>query len=198
MEKQRRLKSYSIDICERGYIQPLIEKWHYSGSLTGVNSEYCFSLHTDRGILAGGAVLGQPASPGTYRKYSERSKWNLIEIRKLALVDDTPRNAESYFIGGILRWLKKNTRYHRVLAFSDSRQGHVGTIYKASNFLMVDVVRARSIRYGDRDFHPRVLHRTGPTAREVQAAHERGDTAWVVGKLYAYVYDLVHVPIVST
>jgi len=195
MEELKRLRSYSVIECDRETARDLIEVWHYSKSILGVNSEYCFALQRPDGLLAGAAVLGPPAGREVYRKYSERSKWDLIEIRRLACIDDTPRNAESYFIGGILRWLKRNTRYHRVLAFSDGRQGHTGVIYKASNFRLFDIVEAKSILYDGRLFHPRVLNRRGPTAEEVQRAHNEGRTQWVKGDLYAYVRDLVDIPI---
>ena len=191
------VRSFIPSPCPREDIRQFLETWHYSGSINGVNISHCFRLDTPAGDLIGAAIVGPPASPQVYRKYSERSKWHLTEIRRLACVDDTPKNTESYFIGWICRWIKKNTPYHRVLAFSDGRVGHVGTIYKASNFKLWGETRSRIVRYGQKEYHPRVLNKDKPYAREVQRAYAAGEAELVnAGTMYAYTRDLVRKPVV--
>ena len=125
--------NYTFALVDREEVQPLIEKWHYTHSINGVNSAYCFGLY-DGDKLIGGAILGQPAIPNTLKCYSENGKYKLLEIRRFVCVDNTPKNTESYFLGHIQRWLKKNTDVERILSYADSDQGHNGTIYKATNF----------------------------------------------------------------
>lgn len=57
-----------------------------------------------------------------------------LELSRLVMLDKAGKNSESRFIGWALRWLKKNTDKHAVISFADPRFGHVGTIYKASNW----------------------------------------------------------------
>lgn len=99
-------------------------------------------------------MLGNPWHPAAYAAPGR----NVIELRRLALHDDAPKNSESYFIGKIAWWLKKNTPYNRVLSYSDTSVGHHGTIYKASNFKLVGKTAGteKIVRDG-REFHARSL-----------------------------------------
>lgn len=56
-------------------------------------------------------------------------------MRRLACIDDTCRNAESYFIGQTIKWLKRNAPMVRIIiSYADEQFGHHGIIYKAANF----------------------------------------------------------------
>lgn len=104
-----------------------IEKWHYSKSARSQKQTYIFHLYDSLNKLIGVAIIGQPIS----RKYNS-SEYG--ELRRLCLIDETFHCAESFFIGAVLRWLKKNSKYKFILSYSDPNVGHKGTIYKASNF----------------------------------------------------------------
>lgn len=104
-----------------------IKRWHYSKSYRSQQQKHVFKLvekATNR--LAGVAIYGN--------SMCNRMDKDILELRRLCLIDDTPKNTESYFIGKTLRWLDKNTDYSRVVSFADPNYGHSGTIYRASNF----------------------------------------------------------------
>ena len=50
-------------------------------------------------------MYGQIAMANVWKKYVSKEK-DLIELRRLCCIDNTPKNTESYFIGFTLRWLK--------------------------------------------------------------------------------------------
>lgn len=105
----------------------LIEKYHYSKSARSLKQIHVFQLISGVGLI-GVAVFGQVNSKHNLGKKQ-------IELRKLALIDRTQRNAESYFIGACLRWLRKNEKDNdSVITFADPNNNHYGTIYKATNF----------------------------------------------------------------
>lgn len=60
----------------------------------------------------------------------EESK-NVYELTRLWIQDGTPKNTESFFIGGTIKLLEKEI----VVSFADSKQNHIGTIYQTTNFL---------------------------------------------------------------
>jgi hypothetical protein len=110
-------------------IKQLITDFHYSKSSRSQQQKHVFKLIDNRSnTLVGVAIYGNPMS----RHYN---KLETIELRRLCLIDDTPKNTESYFIGQTLRWLGRYTDYKQVVSFADPNHGHAGTIYKASNFL---------------------------------------------------------------
>ena len=56
---------------------------------------------------------------------------NVYELTRLWIEDSTPKNAESYFIGNTIKTLDRQI----IVSFSEIAQGHIGTVYQASNFL---------------------------------------------------------------
>tara|TARA_R110000803_G_scaffold25769_1_gene61505 strand:+ start:1312 stop:1980 length:669 start_codon:yes stop_codon:yes gene_type:complete len=61
----------------------------------------------------------------------ESEKSNVYELTRLWIEDGTPKNTESYLIGNTLRLLDKEI----IVSFAEIQQGHVGTVYQATNFL---------------------------------------------------------------
>lgn len=128
-----------------------IQRWHYSKSARSQKQKHVFKLvnkFTDE--LVGVAIYGQPVSKNISN--------DIIELRRLCLIDDTPKNTESFFIAKTLKWLEKNTEYSRVVSFADPNHGHAGTIYKASNFEydgLEDNGNPRVVQYNDKQYHMR-------------------------------------------
>lgn len=82
----------------------------------------------------------------------------VIELHRLHILDVTPKNTESWFISRCLKLLK-NDRPHTkaVISFSDTTEGHDGTIYKATNAYRVGTT-SKCTFYIDKDGrlrHPR-------------------------------------------
>lgn len=127
------VKVFDVKPATRRMVSGFIQRWHYSHSVNGIKDDYCFGLYYER-LLIGAAIFGKPATPGVSEAYSEGGALNVTELRRLCCIDKTPKNTESYFIGSMLRWLRKNTNVDLVLSYSDLTHGHEGTIYKAANF----------------------------------------------------------------
>jgi hypothetical protein len=79
--------------------------------------------------LVGVMLFRKPSLPKTGAAYECD-----LELSRVVLLDKAGKNSESRFIGWALRWLKKHTDKRAVISFADPRFGHVGTIYKASNW----------------------------------------------------------------
>lgn len=60
-------------------------------------------------------------------------------LARLWLSDELPSNSESRVLGLVLRALRKHTLLKFVISYSDPAQGHLGTIYQASNWLYTGV-----------------------------------------------------------
>jgi len=109
----------------------------------------CFGMFMD-GKLVGGSVLGKPRHE---KKYS-----NCIDIRRMACLDSSPGNSESWFLGKIIKWITCNTNYDNVLSYSDMTVGHNGTIYRASNFTEVGMTTpTKYVEWNGKVYHPRSL-----------------------------------------
>lgn len=119
------VKNYFIQEITAKQAKPFVLQWHYSKSMP--NGKHYFGLYRENELI-GVAVYGEPAMRHQSKCYSCD-----IELRRLCLIDDTPKNAESRFISLTLKDLKRKG-YSAVLSLADPEHDHSGVIYKASNF----------------------------------------------------------------
>ena len=119
------VREYTIQRITASVARPFVAVWHYSKTLPGCR--YYFGLYHNDSLI-GVAAYGEPAMRHQARCYDCD-----IELRRLCLIDDTPKNAESRFISLTLKYLKKEG-VKAVLSLADPEHSHQGTIYKASNF----------------------------------------------------------------
>lgn len=190
-----KVKDFYILPLDRSNIKEFIEKWHYSNSINGLRISYCFGLFYNH-VMIGAMIYGKMAMCNQWKPYGDNED-EVIELRRLCCIDDTPKNTESRFIGLTLRWLKKNTNISTVVSYADPNYGHEGTIYKASNFKYVgDSSTGRVIMYNGKKYHDKTIRtkyngKLKPFALEVRTALETGKAHYKkqVGKRI-YTYEL--------
>jgi hypothetical protein len=150
------VRDFQVFPCSRSEIQHFIETHHYSKSINGCISDFCFKLVND-GKIIGAMFFGRLAMANAWKKYASR-ECDVTELRRLCCIDDTPKNTESFFIGSALRWLRKNTQIKIVVTYADSEYGHTGIIYKASNFKYAGFVKgARVILHEGKKYHDKAI-----------------------------------------
>ena len=189
------VKQFKVELCDRKDISDFVEENHYSKSINGVISDYCFKLLREDKII-GAMIYGRVAMAGAWKKFVNNAD-DLIELRRLCCIDDTPKNTESYFIGKTLKWLAKNTDLKVVVSYADTMQNHNGTIYKASNFKHVGMTpKGRVIDWNGKIFHDKTIRtkykgELKPYAKKVKEALETGDAIYktTTGK-HTYIYIL--------
>lgn len=197
MTKSERISpsEFTVTPRERGYVRDFIEMHHYSRSINGVKVSQCFSLDRD-GEMIGAMLYGQMATRGQWEPYGS-SEQAVLELRRLVLIDDTPRNSESYFIGRTLRWLKRHTEVETVVSYADPAHGHEGIVYRASNFKHVGLTApTKVVLFEGREYHDRALRtkyngQYKPFAQRLRDAVESGDAVFETRPpKHIYVYEL--------
>ncbi len=107
--------------------QAFLVKNHYSESYQSLKQRVYFCLY-DGPMLIGMAVYGQAVS----RHLNSDS---VLELRRFCLIDETPRNTESWFLSRTLKHIRKTMpEVKNIITYADPNWGHDGTIYKATNF----------------------------------------------------------------
>lgn len=124
-------KQYEFKVCELETIKAFMESHHYSRS-SNVAAVYCFALMSKRKGIVGAAIYSKPAMNSIYKLYANKEE-DVVELRRLVCIDDTPKNTESFFVGKTLRWLVQNTNKKTVVTYADPSFGHVGHAYRACN-----------------------------------------------------------------
>lgn len=188
-------RGYTVELVGRAEVAKFIEKWHYSGSINGCKVSYCFGLY-DGMTMVGAMLYGQMAMAQQWARFATKES-DVIELRRLCCIDNTPKNTESYFIGATIRWLKKHTTIRVIVSYADAEYGHTGIIYRASNFELEGKRKgARVIVYGGKKYHDKAIRtkykgKLKPFAQRLVDALADGTATYeqTAGK-YCYVYKL--------
>lgn len=190
------VKDYKVILCERSEIASFVEQWHYSKNVNGLTINYCFKLLDANNVIIGAMIYGKVAMANVWKKYAKK-EIELIELKRLCCIDNTPKNTESYFIGHTLRWLKKNTIVKTVISYADTTYSHEGTIYKASNFKHNGMTSPGKViwyngkRYHDKSIRTVYNKRLKPFALEIITALALGKAAYEKTKgKHIYLYNL--------
>lgn len=163
--------------CKFSDIRDIFEKYHYKSSHMGGGISWCLAAQYQGRNLAG-IVIGKARHD---KKYSAVMK--CVELRRMACIDELPKNTESWFLGKCIWWLKMNTDIERVISYSDKSVGHKGTIYKAANFSLIgETAPSKHIFWKGRRYHPRSMTIDRPYSYEMRKGLETGETKIEIGE----------------
>lgn len=187
---------YRVEPCPRKWIQDFIEKWHYSHSINGLRTSYCFRLISENNKLIGGALFGSLGMANNWKKFAEKEEY-VIELHRLCCIDNTLKNTESFFISRCLRWLKQNTNVKIVVSYADENYNHKGVIYQASNFKYLGITApSKMILFDNKLYHDKTIRtkykgELKPFAQKIKIALENGTAKYVDTKFkHCYIYPL--------
>ena len=156
---------YTIKEINKKLANDIQIKYHYLA--TKASCTYSYGLFSGEEII-GVILYGNPTAPTTIKICGEKHKKDVIEITRLWIKDDTPKNTESFFIGNTLKLVDKPI----IVAFADPEAGHIGTVYQAANF----VYTGRSDRGGrviairGNKIHNKTLWKQYKTANKIREA----------------------------
>ncbi|ASU00231.1 hypothetical protein [Aeromonas phage AS-zj] len=192
-------RDYELSLCERKEIKEFVEAHHYSHNINGLKTSYCFRIDDKNGKLVGSVIFGQ-LSTTAWKKFSDKED-DVLELRRLVLLDELPHNSESWVIGSCLRILKKLKTHKVVISYADPFHDHVGIIYQATNWIYVgETPKDKLLKTPDgKLYHSRALRTKykgmlKPFAQRLQYMKNNGllEEVVVPGK-HSYVYPLVHI-----
>ena len=110
----------------------IVEREHYLHSMPG-GTQLIFGVFA-REYLRGAITIGVgPKNAHSLVNGAEPA--DCATLTRLWLSDELPPNSESRVIGYLLRVLKRDTDLKFLISYADPGQGHMGTIYQATNWL---------------------------------------------------------------
>jgi hypothetical protein len=116
-----------------------VKRHHYSGKTTS-NSQLHLGIFLDGGMV-GAMQFGPSLDKRKLIGLVAGTQWNgFIELNRLALVDDTPRNTESRALAVAMRIIRREYPHIGwVVSFADATQCGDGTIYRAAGFVLTGI-----------------------------------------------------------
>lgn len=134
LKQNVKITNLKMQVVNNTFAKKFMSEHHYSQ--TCPNLYYALGFYYNSQILCmvcfgppSGRLLAQAMIEGGNAQ-------NVCELVRLFAFDWGPKNTESYCIGQSLQWLQNNALDMKlVVSYADPNQGHVGTIYQATNWL---------------------------------------------------------------
>lgn len=80
------------------------------------------------GIICYGTPASMPLCKGIC---GPEEKYNVIELTRLWIKDNTPKNVESFLIGNTIKLIDKEI----IVSYAEADMGHIGIVYQATNWI---------------------------------------------------------------
>jgi len=124
---------------------------HYAQRMPSIS--WAFGLFKGD-LLVGVLTIGKPASPPLCKGIlGEEFSHKVYELNRLITEDGLEPNSLSFFVGKVLKMLKKDDLV--IVSYADSGMGHNGYIYQATNFIYTGKSKERTDRYTPGNKHSR-------------------------------------------
>ena len=145
---------------------------HHDARITPSTTKAAYALMVD-GKLCGVAVWGYGVRPKhTIKKWFPGVKvTEYLELNRLCLLDEMPRNSESRFLSIVTARIKKEfPRVKVLLSWADGLRGKPGYVYQACSWLYGGFIKSEFYTTGDGHvIHPRLLiTRYGTRGKTIQ------------------------------
>ena len=143
LEKEIKISTLPTNVVPISFkaARRIIEANHYLG-YAPPGCKFCLGIYADND-LAGVMIFGRPIARMEDQEGS-------LELTRMFLYD-SPKNSESRALSLAEKWIRRNRTERRLIAYSDTAEGHLGTIYRAANWKMVKEVRSETWIRGGRD-----------------------------------------------
>jgi hypothetical protein len=172
-------KYHVEEITRRPEMQDFVTKWHYSAVLPR-QTKLCIGGFRDMDLKAA-VSFGWGTRPlHTIRKlFPSLGVKDYLDIGKMCLENDEPKNSESMFLSQAIRILKIKRPDVKVLfTWADAMWGKPGYIYQASNFLYGGHIWTDVYRTADgKRLHPLQLQ-SERRLRGLPIAHRTQRPSW--------------------
>lgn len=124
---------YRIIPVEHKETYPWLLHKHYAKTIP--NIMHSFGLYDIDNILQGVCCFGTPAN----NHNNQLGKFKMLELVRLCVNDNLPRNTLSFFVSQCLEQIKKLYNNIVIISYADMGKNHCGYIYQATNWIYTGV-----------------------------------------------------------
>ena len=102
---------------------------------------FAYGLFDAANDIKGVIVYGTPSSAALRRGIcGDEEKDNVIELTRLWVSDDVPKNGESFLIGNTIPLVNKNI----IVSYAEPDENHIGYVYQATNWIYTGLSAKRT------------------------------------------------------
>lgn len=128
-----RRTDYAVLDCPHRIVARLCREHHYArGAANTSTHAHCLRRAQD-GEIVGGALWMPPTRRAAESVAGEGWR-GVLCLSRLVVLPDEPTNTATLLLGASIRLIARDPRWHTLLTYADTGQGHTGTIYRATNW----------------------------------------------------------------
>ena len=186
------MSDLNLDWCSHEAAKYAVKRWHYSRSMPSAKLVRI-------GVWEGGKFRGAIIyGPGANRHIARPFGLKVTQVCELLRVALAPgrEHPTSKCVALSLRMLRRQSPgLHIVVSYADTKQGHVGTIYQATNWIYLGPIFQPYVKVKGKIEHPRSLYdRYGRNGHRVEWLRKhvdpRADRVKMPPKLkYVWAFD---------
>jgi len=133
------LQDWSVKPIDNATAQQVVVERHYLHRKAPCSN--AFGLFDEHDSLRGVVLYGTPSSaPLRSGIAGKENASNVVELTRLWIDDNSPKNSESFLIGNSLKFCGKEI----IVSFADTQQNHLGIVYQATNWLYTGLSAKRT------------------------------------------------------
>lgn len=122
---------YTVKQITYDDVVPWLVNIHYAHRVPSIS--FAFGLFDETNYLVGVCTFGTPASSTLLKGVcGEEYQKHVIELNRLVLAENLPKNTASYFLSRCFKGLPKPKI---IVSYADTGQNHTGYVYQATNFI---------------------------------------------------------------
>lgn len=189
MNSHLKSSDWGVFKTQHGEVRKFIESNHYANG-AGNTSVFAHGLRKAVGLdlfgnkqysfsLYGAAIWLPPMLPAA--EYVGRTldvdPNKVLALSRLAVDDSVPTNGASFLLGRAIRDIKSSKKWHALVTWADTRLGHTGAIYKATNWTYDGKTKPRRL-WVDPDGKLRSDRKGRPGSRRTAGVQECLEMGW--------------------
>lgn len=128
-----------MDACSQAEAREFIQRTHYSGGAPNT----AVARHALYGATGGkvmGVALWLPPTRVAAESVNKENPRGVLALSRLCIAEGMPTNSASFLLGRSMKMLDRAV-WPTLLTYADTREGHTGAIYKATNWTCLGEVR---------------------------------------------------------
>jgi hypothetical protein len=134
-----RRSDWEIGTCSQVEAREFIERTHYAGGSPNT-AVYRHVLRPADEEKIMGVALWLPPTRVAAESVNRENPWGVLALSRLCVADEMPTNSASFLLGASMRLIDRKT-WPTLLTYADTRLGHTGAIYKATNWTCLGEVK---------------------------------------------------------
>jgi hypothetical protein len=133
------LQDWSVKPIDNATAQQVVVEHHYLHRKAPCSN--AFGLFDEQDALRGVVLYGTPSSaPLRSGIAGKENASNVVELTRLWIDDNSPKNSESFLIGNSIKFCGKEI----IVSFADIEQNHLGIVYQATNWIYTGLSAKRT------------------------------------------------------